>query len=115
MSARPAASRVEDMNAQVSSPASGTQPGDGPVVPPGEQFFSRIRALGIVRPDEDRWMAGVCTGLARRWGVDPRLVRGLFVVVSIVSVSGLASTGWVGSSSLTRTAGFTPNRSCAAR
>jgi len=46
--------------------------------------FDRIRALGIVRPDQGRWVAGVATGLARRWGVDPILVRGGFVALSLV-------------------------------
>ena len=42
-------------------------------------------------------MAGVCAGLARRWGLDPLLVRGLFVVVSIVSGFGLGlyGLGWL--------------------
>lgn len=51
---------------------------------PGADAFDRIRALGIVRPDEGRWVAGVAAGLARRWGVDPILVRGAFVALSLV-------------------------------
>lgn len=60
---------------------------------PGEEFFARIRALGIVRPDGGRWAAGVAAGLARRWGVDPLIVRGAFVVLSVVAGSGLALYG----------------------
>ena len=96
------------MNTHASSPSSGAGPdgvpADAPGVPgtgngpgngslPGEQFFNRIRALGVARPDEGRWAAGVCAGLARRWGMDPLLVRGLFVVVSIVSGFGLGLYG----------------------
>jgi len=33
----------------------------------------------LVRP-RDRWIAGVCSGLARRFGLRPNLVRLLFVV-----------------------------------
>lgn len=60
---------------------------------PGERLFTRLRALGVVRPDKGRWVAGVCAGLAHRWGLDPLLVRGLFVVVSVVSGFGLGLYG----------------------
>lgn len=36
-------------------------------------------ASALVRP-RDRWIAGVCSGLARRFGVSPNAVRLLFVV-----------------------------------
>jgi phage shock protein PspC (stress-responsive transcriptional regulator) len=97
------------MSAQSSVPPSGGAPGDsppgwsanspvgsppgGPSAPPGAEFFDRIRGLGVVRPDEGRWAAGVCAGLARRWGLDPLLVRGLFVAVSIAGGFGLALYG----------------------
>jgi phage shock protein C len=32
------------------------------------------------RPRDDRWIAGVCAGLARRFGLPPNLVRLLFVL-----------------------------------
>lgn len=34
----------------------------------------------LSRPQDDRWIAGVCAGLARRFGVSPGLVRLLFVL-----------------------------------
>lgn len=34
----------------------------------------------LARPRDDRWIAGVCAGLARRFGVSPGVVRLLFVV-----------------------------------
>jgi phage shock protein PspC (stress-responsive transcriptional regulator) len=34
----------------------------------------------LARPRDDRWIAGVCSGLARRFGVSPGIVRLLFVV-----------------------------------
>lgn len=34
----------------------------------------------MVRPRDDRWIAGVCSGLARRFGLSPGLVRLLFVL-----------------------------------
>ncbi len=33
----------------------------------------------LVRP-RDRWIAGVCSGLARRFGVEPNTVRLVFVL-----------------------------------
>jgi len=34
----------------------------------------------LVRPRDDRMIAGVCSGLARRFGISPALVRLLFVL-----------------------------------
>jgi phage shock protein PspC (stress-responsive transcriptional regulator) len=41
-------------------------------------------ARRLVRPRDDRWIAGVCSGLARRFGLRPWLVRLLFVVSCIL-------------------------------
>jgi phage shock protein PspC (stress-responsive transcriptional regulator) len=34
----------------------------------------------LSRPRDNRWIAGVCSGLARRFGLRPNVVRLLFVV-----------------------------------
>ncbi|HZN76967.1 MAG TPA: PspC domain-containing protein [Micromonosporaceae bacterium] len=34
----------------------------------------------LVRPRDNRWIAGVCSGLGRRFGLAPNLVRLLFVL-----------------------------------
>jgi phage shock protein PspC (stress-responsive transcriptional regulator) len=34
----------------------------------------------LVRPRRGRWIAGVCAGIADRFGVSRRLVRALFVI-----------------------------------
>lgn len=34
----------------------------------------------LSRPRDNRWIAGVCSGLARRLGLRPNLVRLLFVL-----------------------------------
>ena len=34
----------------------------------------------LVRPRNDRWIAGVCSGLARRFGLAPNIVRLIFVL-----------------------------------
>lgn len=45
-------------------------------------FFPWLRSLGIVR-GTDRWAGGVCSGISARLGIDPVLVRGLFVVLAL--------------------------------
>ncbi|MBU2667606.1 PspC domain-containing protein [Actinoplanes bogorensis] len=34
----------------------------------------------LARPRDDRWIAGVCSGLARRFGVSPNIMRLIFVL-----------------------------------
>jgi len=34
----------------------------------------------LTRPRDNRWIAGVCAGLARRFGLSPNTVRLLFVL-----------------------------------
>jgi len=34
----------------------------------------------LVRPRNDRWIAGVCSGLARRFGISPGVMRLIFVL-----------------------------------
>jgi phage shock protein PspC (stress-responsive transcriptional regulator) len=36
--------------------------------------------MALTRPRNDRWIAGVCAGLGRRFGVSPNIVRLLFVL-----------------------------------
>ena len=38
----------------------------------------------LVRPRNDRWIAGVCSGLARRYGMSPNTVRFLFVISTLL-------------------------------
>ena len=39
-----------------------------------------MRSRRLVRPRRGRWIAGVCAGLADRFGLSRGLVRALFVV-----------------------------------
>ena len=39
---------------------------------------------GLVRPQDGRMIAGVCAGLARRFGLDPWIARLLFVLILFV-------------------------------
>ena len=93
------------MTSQTPPPASEPHPSGhaaGPEgMPPGGpqvgQFFDRVRGYGAVRPDDGRWAAGVAAGLARRWGLDPLLVRGAFVLLTIFGGFGLFlyGLGWL--------------------
>jgi phage shock protein PspC (stress-responsive transcriptional regulator) len=41
-------------------------------------------ATSLVRPSNDRWFAGVCAGLARRFGTTPNTMRLIFVVSCVL-------------------------------
>lgn len=61
-------------------------PGPAPAPPAGrpggwDRFFAWVSGLGMVR--SDGWLGGVCAGLAARIGVDPIIVRGVFVVAAL--------------------------------
>ncbi|MCL2090767.1 MAG: PspC domain-containing protein [Micrococcales bacterium] len=58
----------------------------------GDGFFGAMRRIGVVRTD-DRWIGGVCAGLAQRFGLDPLLVRGIFAATVLVAGFGLVVYG----------------------
>ncbi len=62
---------------------------------PGQEFFDRIRSFGMVRPDDGRWAAGVCAGIARKLDIDPLLVRAIFVALAVVGGFGVGLYGLV--------------------
>ncbi len=43
-----------------------------------------LRRQGLVRPRQDRVIAGVCAGLGRRFGLSPWAARTLFVLLLMV-------------------------------
>jgi phage shock protein PspC (stress-responsive transcriptional regulator) len=45
---------------------------------------SHVPSRRLVRPRDDRWIAGVCSGLARRFGISPGIVRLLFVLSTLL-------------------------------
>lgn len=51
-------------------------------------FFPWLRGLGVTR-GEDRWFAGVCSGIAHRFGIDPLIVRGIAVALFFVGGIGV--------------------------
>ncbi|MBK6440620.1 MAG: PspC domain-containing protein [Actinomycetales bacterium] len=52
-------------------------------------FFDRLRRLGVARASHGKMAGGVCAGLARRWGVDPIVVRAVVVVLMVFGGLGL--------------------------
>jgi phage shock protein PspC (stress-responsive transcriptional regulator) len=51
-----------------------------------------VRRLGITRSD-DRWIGGVSGGIGDRFGIDPLLVRGIFVATLLLGGIGLVAYG----------------------
>ncbi|MFC5381332.1 PspC domain-containing protein [Aquipuribacter nitratireducens] len=66
-------------------PAPGTRPG------PLEQLWDAMRRTGVRRPLDDRWLGGVCSGTARRLGVDPTLLRVSLVALTLLGGVGVAA------------------------
>lgn len=50
-------------------------------------FFGWLRSLGITR--RNGWVGGVAAGIAARMGVDPLIVRGIFVVAALLGFPAL--------------------------
>ncbi|MDN5768937.1 MAG: PspC domain-containing protein [Humibacillus sp.] len=53
-------------------------------------LYDGLRRPGIMRSSDDKWFAGVCTGVARWLGVDPLVVRGAFILFAIFFGMGVA-------------------------
>ena len=63
-------------------------PPPAPAPPRAElRFFAWMRSRGI--PRRHGWVGGVCSGLAARMGVDPLVVRGIFVVAALLALPAL--------------------------
>ncbi|GAA3310531.1 PspC domain-containing protein [Arthrobacter ramosus] len=83
------------------SPEEPAQPKAGPtggaapnyaVPAPPQNFFNWIRSQGI-RRGRDRWMGGVASGIAHRFGIDPLIVRGIFIVLTLFAGIGILLYG----------------------
>ena len=72
----------------LNKPGSGPSPGSGPTPGPGNgdlvTEFSRLR-----RSRSDRWLGGVCGGLARVSGMESWIWRLVFAVFTIAFLAGL--------------------------
>jgi len=54
-----------------------------------DKTFAALRGIGIRRRTDDKWIAGVCSGLADRLGVDPVIVRVGLVVLTLLGGVGV--------------------------
>ncbi|WP_074712844.1 PspC domain-containing protein [Arthrobacter alpinus] len=68
------------------------EPSIAPQEPESAKFFQWLRGLGVQRGG-NRWIGGVCSGLANKWGIDPVIVRGLAVVLTLFFGVGLLAYG----------------------
>ena len=71
------------MTGAPSSPPPGGRP------PGSDGLWSWLRGLDIRRHRDGRWIAGVSTGVAQRFGIDPVLVRAGFVLLLVFGGFGL--------------------------
>src|SRR3954468_6987828 len=56
-----------------------------------DAFFSAVRGIGIRRRTDNKWVGGVCSGIADRLRIDPVVVRALLVVLIIFGGFGVAA------------------------
>jgi phage shock protein PspC (stress-responsive transcriptional regulator) len=66
-----------------------TQPGSPDTRTGLDKFFDAIRGIDIRRRTDDKWIGGVCSGLADRLGVDPVIVRAALVVLALFGGAGI--------------------------
>ena len=61
---------------------------------PGQpaDFFGWVRSHGISR-GQDRWIGGVSSGVAHRMGIDPLIIRGVFIVLTLFAGIGVLLYG----------------------
>lgn len=55
-------------------------------------FFGWVRSQGISR-GQDRWVGGVSSGIAQRMGIDPLIVRGVFIILALFAGIGVLLYG----------------------
>ena len=53
-------------------------------------YDSPMAASALVRPQNDKMIAGVCSGLANRFGVSTGMVRLLFVIFGLFGAGEIA-------------------------
>ncbi|MCI1935189.1 MAG: PspC domain-containing protein [Bifidobacteriaceae bacterium] len=74
-------------------PAGAQQPPQQPPQPPqGHEFFQSIRHIGL-RRGTNRWVGGVCSGVAQRLGWDPLLIRIIWFALCFFGGAGIALYG----------------------
>jgi phage shock protein PspC (stress-responsive transcriptional regulator) len=54
-----------------------------------DRFFDWLRSIDLRRDGEDKWLAGVCSGIATRLGVDPIVIRAVLVLLVVMGGLGI--------------------------
>jgi phage shock protein PspC (stress-responsive transcriptional regulator) len=54
-----------------------------------DRFFGWIRSVDLRRDGDDKWLAGVCSGIASRLGVDPIVIRAVLVLLVVLGGVGI--------------------------
>jgi phage shock protein PspC (stress-responsive transcriptional regulator) len=54
-----------------------------------DRFFGWIRSVDLRRDSDDKWLAGVCSGIATRLGVDPVVIRAVLVLLVVLGGVGI--------------------------
>jgi len=76
--------RIEDMTEHSTTEPGTTDPQTGL-----DKVFATLRGIPVRRRSDDKWIGGVCSGLADRLGVDPVIVRAAFVLLFILGGVGI--------------------------
>lgn len=53
---------------------------------PPSQAYNQYRSKKLYRSTRDKWIAGVCGGIAERYNHDPKLIRILWIVFTILAL-----------------------------
>ena len=75
------------MDAMTQTPGPAAAPIHEP--PALDRFFDWLRSLDLRRDTDDKWLAGVCSGIATRLGVDPIVIRAALVVLVLLGGVGI--------------------------
>jgi phage shock protein PspC (stress-responsive transcriptional regulator) len=62
--------------------------------PSGDQAVPQDGVKRLYRSNDERWVAGVCSGLGEYFGIDPVLVRVLWIILSLASL-GIGVVGYL--------------------
>ena len=54
-----------------------------------DRFFGWLRSIDLRRDGDDKWLAGVCSGIATRLGVDPLVIRAVLVLLVVMGGLGI--------------------------
>ncbi|WP_406832049.1 PspC domain-containing protein [Pedococcus sp. KACC 23699] len=54
-----------------------------------DRFFGWLRSIDLRRDGDDKWLAGVCSGIATRLGVDPIVIRAVLVLLVVMGGVGI--------------------------